>query len=328
MLSALVVDDHPAQRLFLLRMLEAEGHTVRAAEDGHAAIIALDQTVPDILFVDWMMPGLNGLEIVRDIRSRAGGDKCYVIMLTSRAEPEDLATAFEAGVDDFMAKPVGALELRSRTKSAVRLATLHRRLSDRVNEVGRLNEDLVALNGRLETLAATDPLTGLLNRRAGARRLAEAWSVSERHGHPLSVAIIDIDHFKKVNDEFGHSRGDAAIRHVASVMTEHARLGDVVARFGGEEFVWVLPHTTATDSMICLERVRQCVERARCQADGREVRLSVSIGVAQRGGEDGGVSDPEHLLRLADAALYEAKHAGRNRICIADSVATRLRQAA
>ncbi len=314
-LSTLVVDDHPAQRLFLDRMLRLAGYIPRIACDGNEALSAIETRMPDILFIDWMMPGLNGLELTRDIRRRAGGERCYVIMLTSKASADDLAAAFDAGVDDYMTKPVGAVELHARLKAAVRLTTLGRTLSERVTEVSILNTGLVELNTQLEELASTDGLTGLLNRRAGMQRLTDAWSAAERYATPLSVAIVDIDNFKRVNDEFGHARGDAAIRHVASVLRDQAREGDAVARFGGEEFIVVMPRADSGEASNVMERARQRVERARCQADGREVLLSISVGIAERGLE---MSGNEALLASADRMLYEAKANGRNRVQVAD----------
>lgn len=317
MLDTLIVDDHPAQRLFLERMLRSGGHEPRCAGDGREALAMIDKTMPDICFLDWMMPGLSGPDLVREVRKRSGGERCHIVMLTSKASDEDLAFAFGAGVDDYMKKPVSALELHARTSAALRLAGLHRSLANRVSEVSRLNRSLSSANEQLEVLASTDAMTGLLNRRSGMRRLSEAWSAATRHPAPLAVAMVDVDHFKQVNDRFGHARGDAAIRHVAAVLQDQARDTDIVARIGGEEFLVILPQTDAAQAMVCLERTRQRMQRARCHADGHEMTLTVSIGIAQRTPE---CTDVELLLQQADKALYSAKDAGRNRIMLADAV--------
>lgn len=310
----LVVDDHATQRLFLEQTLRRSGHEPWVAEDGKAALAIMGTCMPDICFIDWMLPGMTGLEVVQAIRSQPGGDRCYIIMVTSRTSPEDLSRAFEVGVDDFMGKPVGGMELRSRLKAAVRLSSLHKSLAERVREVSTLNEQLSKVNGKLEALVSEDVLTGLANRRAGLRRLDEAWEASSRYRSPLSVAMVDIDYFKGVNDRFGHACGDAVIRHVASILQTEARECDTVARVGGEEFVVILQRTEAASAMVCLERARERVMASPCRVESREISVSFSVGLAERRSS---VGDPETLLRIADRALYVAKGGGRNRVMLA-----------
>lgn len=311
-----VVDDHPASCAFLEHMLKAEGHEPVIAQSARQILDRHPIDHFDIWFVDWLMPEVSGLELVRSIRASRGGDRCYIIMLTSRNAAEDLATAFEAGVDDYMAKPVGGLELRARLNAAVRLVSLHASVRERMAEVERLNEQLLKVNNRLEIMASTDALTGLLNRRAGLQRLVESWEQSCLHDRPLSVAIIDIDQFKRVNDTFGHARGDAAIRYVASVLRDAARETDFVCRLGGEEFLVTFPNTDEDQATLGAARCRERIERACCHADGQELALSISAGVASRTPD---MRSIESLLRAADTALYRAKSDGRNRVVHASS---------
>lgn len=311
MFNIKVVDDHPASRLFLKEILKAEGYTANDSADAVAALRETEENPADIWFVDWVMPGMTGIELVRSIRARTGGDQPYVIMLTSKGSEEDLATAFEAGVDDFIAKPIGVLELRSRLRAATRLAGLHKGLQSRITEINRLNDELLRINSRLEVMASTDALTGLLNRRAGLQRLVETWEQSQSFGRPLSVAIVDVDQFKRVNDVFGHARGDAALRYVSSVLSDGLRDDDAVCRLGGEEFLVIFPNTDIGMATQCMTRCRERIERAKCTADGQEMPLAISAGVASRSGSTNTV---EELLRVADKALFQAKEGGRNRV--------------
>ncbi len=311
MLRSIVVDDHPASRTFLRHVLSSEHFEPLVAQSAEEALAAYDQQPIDIWFVDWVMPGMSGLELVQQLRNRPGGDRAYVIMLTAKNSDEDLATAFAAGVDDFIRKPLSALELDARLKAAVRLVTTSNCLKQRLDEIEALNTSLTELNRELEVMASTDALTGLLNRRAGMQALGEMWSTAVRYSRPLSVAVIDIDHFKRINDLFGHARGDAALRHVATVLDELARNADKVARIGGEEFLVVLPETDTASAAIYLDRCRAEVSKVRCIADGHDVPLAISAGVAMR---DASIESAEELVKIADAALYEAKRQGRNRV--------------
>lgn len=304
MLTTAIIDDHPVSLAFLEHMLRAEGLTpIRGSSGAEAMRLANEQRI-DIWFVDWVMPGMNGVDLVRAIRARPDGAHAYIIMLTSKGSEEDLATAFEAGVDDFIRKPFGAIEFRARLGAAKRVASMTKALQERLGQIN-------ALNAQLEELASTDAITGLLNRRAAIQRLSDVWEQATRYGRPLSLAIVDIDHFKRVNDTFGHARGDAAIRFVASALKDTTRSSDIVARIGGEEFLVVLPETTVSGAEAVLERARAAVSKARCIADGKELNLSISVGVAEL---DDKTPSFEMLMQYADQALYAAKDAGRNRV--------------
>lgn len=307
MLTTVVVDDHPVSLAFLDHTLRSAGLTPILASNADEAMLIAERQPVNIWFVDWVMPGMSGVDLVRAIRSGEGGDRSYVFMLTAKNTEEDLATAFEAGVDDFIRKPVGAMEFRARLSAAVRLATMTMDLSKRLTEIEELN-------CQLEAMASTDAMTSLLNRRAGMNRLQMMWAEAVRYNRPLSVSVIDIDNFKKINDAFGHARGDAAIRHVAGTLRDALRATDFVARIGGEEFLAVFPETSPDAAAAVLERCRANVAKARCTAEGKEIWMSISSGVA---GIGPGMESCEELVRVADEALYAAKHAGRNQVVIA-----------
>lgn len=308
MLSAVIVDDHPVSRTFMEHLLRAEGLVTLQASDADAALRIAGERAVDIWLVDWVMPGMNGVDLVRTIRRRKGGELAYVFMLTSKGSDEDLSLAFEAGVDDFFRKPIGAMELKARFRAAVRVATVTRQLASKIAEISRLNADL-------EEMASTDAMTGLLNRRAGMARLSEAWGMSLRSGRPLSVALIDIDQFKRINDAFGHARGDAVIRHVGATIRDTLRTTDFVARVGGEEFLAVFPDTESAAAAQIIERCRVAVGRGRCASEGKEIVISISAGIASRSGS---TASHEQLVQLADGSLYTAKRAGRDQVMITD----------
>lgn len=310
MIRAIIVDDHPTSRVMLERVLGIHGFEPFVASSAEEAMKRHIEQPIDIWFIDWMMPGASGLDLAKAIRARAGGDMAHIIMVTAKNSADDLATAFEAGVDDFIAKPIGILELQSRLKAANRLVMLNRSAKQRAVEAERLNEELTKLNRRLEVVASTDGLTGLLNRHAGLVRLHEVWQ-AQSADTPLSVAVVDIDFFKRVNDQFGHARGDAALRHVACVLAELSHPGEFVSRIGGEEFMVVLPGSDAATAVRRMEAARLRVERARCLADGKDEPLTISIGIAERTSFR---QPPEDVIRNADRAMYDAKSKGRNRV--------------
>lgn len=304
MLNAIVVDDHPASRTFLLHFLKAAGHEALKAETAHEALELAERTDIDLWLIDWMMPGMTGIELVKLLRAAPGGEHPYLIMLTSRGGDRDLAQAFDAGVDDFISKPISAIELQARLKGAARMVRLNTSLRSRLEEIAHLN-------GRLEVAASTDMLTGLLNRRAGFMRLNECWMLSERYERPMSVAVVDIDKFKEVNDHHGHAFGDVAITLVAAALRTACRDCDHVVRIGGDEFLLVFPEVGVEGAVVAMERARAAIAQQPCTHEGAEAMLSISVGVAERRPEVRGTIE---LMKLADDALYMAKREGRDRI--------------
>jgi diguanylate cyclase (GGDEF)-like protein len=224
-------------------------------------------------------------------------------MLTVHARLEELSKAFDAGVDDFLAKPFTEADLLARLRSGLRAVALYDELSRQHQGSRKLNEQLTNLNNRLERLAITDDLTGLYNRRQAMHRLEEHWAMGDRYQRPVAVITLDIDHFKRFNDEHGHPAGDV-------------RTTDAVCRIGGEEFLIVLPNQTMQEAEFCAERCRTAVESWLFELDDKRLNVTISAGVASRRGE---MHQCIELLGEADAALYAAKHAGRNTVRVARS---------
>jgi len=296
---ALVADDDTASRLLLQRMLTKWGYDVVTASEGEEAWnILTSDNPPDLAVLDWMMPGLDGVEVCRRIRALDLSSPPYLILLTSRGDKQDIATGLESGASDYVQKPFDHDELRARLLVGRRFA--------------ELNSKLLETQRELQRQALTDPLTHIMNRRAILGRLTEEMARAPRQGLPLSIGVMDIDHFKLVNDRYGHAGGDSVLQKVVERSLRALRAYDALGRIGGEEFLIVMPGVGARDASIVLERIRHSVRQATIELQGVEISVTVSIGGAVNGGEA-----PEELLHLADEALYRAKGEGRDRVVMA-----------
>jgi diguanylate cyclase (GGDEF)-like protein len=278
------------------------GHQTVVAEDGQAAWECFAQVRPDVLVTDLMMPRVDGLELC--CRVRAERERyTYIILATALGERGDVLRGMHAGADDYLVKPVDLCALRVRLMAAKRVTDLH--------------AELARHRAELEMLARHDPLTRLGNRRSLQEDLEVLWARSRRYGRGFALAICDIDRFKVYNDHYGHPAGDAALRAVAATMAGQVRAGDGVYRYGGEEFVLVLPEQTPERARVAVERVRAAVEQLAIphQAGGPGGVLTLSAGIAAFHAEQ--PKTIQELLELADAALYHAKGSGRNRVVLA-----------
>jgi putative two-component system response regulator len=307
----LVVDDDPSIRAVLANFLNAHGVDCVTADDGQRAMELFVQHRPRLVISDWEMPGIDGLELCRRVRAHTDGNHVHFIMLTMHAEEADLSCAFDAGVDDFLAKPFNGAAMMARLRAGLRAVALYDEISQRHQGSTQLNEQLTNLNHRLEKLAITDDLTGLYNRRQAMHRLEEHWSMCDRHHRPMSVISIDVDHFKQINDLRGHNMGDLVLRGVAELLRQCVRSTDTVCRIGGEEFLVVLPCQTMQEAEVCAERCRAAIEQKKFSPDEQTVHATISAGIACRRADMHSCSD---LLRDADEALYAAKRAGRNTV--------------
>lgn len=301
----LIVEDSMTQALRLQAVLESLGYRVHHAENGRKALDVLEETFIPLVITDWVMPEMDGVAFCRTVRSRSYPGYVYVILLTARDALDDIVAGLEAGADDYLVKPVHPSELAARLKTAQRILALEATLKKRTEEV--------------ERLSITDPLTQLYNRRYFNEHLPKLLHASRRHGRPLSLIMTDIDHFKKINDTYGHQTGDQVLQALAAQIQGSLRTGlDWAARYGGEEFVVVLPETDVDGAELVAERLRLLAAQTCVDGPEGSVRMTASFGVAGiPAGTDDGLS-MEALVAAADAALYRAKQNGRNRTEIAE----------
>ena len=287
----LVVDDSDEMRALLQQQLADRGYEVVTAADGEQALALVGTRQPDAILLDHELPGLSGLDVLARLRTDDALAAVPVIMLTSEHEQALLLTSLRAGAHDHLRKPFDPAELEARVAAALR--------------VKKLNDALVDANRRLAEQALTDHLTGLANRRHGAHELERAVALAVRHGHALALARIDIDHFKVVNDTYGHQGGDEVLAEVARRLTRAIRGGDELARWGGDEFVVIQPATDRAGAARAAERLRAAI----ADAPIGDTAITISVGWAHWAGDT-----PDDLLARADRALYKAKDAGRNTI--------------
>jgi len=300
----LIAEDDTISRRMLEKVFNGQGYEIFSAADGAAAWRILEEPDhPHLLVLDWMMPGLTGVEIVQRVRERPDGHTYYIIILTSLDTPADTSFALDGGADDFVSKPYHADSLRSRANVGKRIVSLYEKLSEKM----RLLEEAHAT---ISHLAATDELTGLYNRRFFNEHFTQSLSAARRYSFPLSLIMADIDKFKTVNDTYGHAAGDKVLKAFADILRTVGRTEDICARWGGEEFIILLGHTSCAGAIIVAERVRSVME-AECQRI-TSIAVTVSLGVAELNGDE----DAEALLKRADSALYRAKDEGRNRVVV------------
>jgi diguanylate cyclase (GGDEF)-like protein len=301
-MRVLVADDDEIYRGLLATTLSRWGYQVTPVAGGEQALERLEaEGAPTLAILDWMMPGLTGPEVCARLRARAGARYTYVLLLTARHKMEDVIEGLDAGADDYLTKPFDTSELRARLRAAERILALQ--------------EKLLKSRQELEELATHDPLTQLWNRRTILEMLGNEAARAKREKKTLAVILVDVDHFKQVNDTRGHLCGDQVLREVARRMDGALRPYDLLGRFGGEEFLVTLTTDAPEGAAVVAERLRAAVAAGPFSASGVDFCISVSAGVATSAA--GAEFSPESLLHAADSALYRAKHEGRNRVCLA-----------
>jgi two-component system, cell cycle response regulator len=299
-MKILIVDDDPILARILNEILRDWNHEPVVAVDGLAALkILREENAPSLMILDWQLPVMTGVELCRYVRKSHENPYVYIIVLTSNQAKDGLVEALEAGADDFIVKPFDREELRVRIHSAVRILELQETLLSR---------------------ARNDSLTSLLNHGAILEELSREFSRCRRERKPVSILLADIDHFKAINDTYGHQSGDAVLRAVSTRLLSTFRFYDHIGRYGGEEFLVVLPGCNITDAHHLSDRLRQRVSSESVELPGRSIEFTISIGIACI--EDFETSSPQLLVRAADEALYKAKQRGRNRIEISSTTAT------
>ena len=294
----LVVDDSPDNLEVLSTRLRFCGYEVETASRGEEALERVHERPPDLILLDVMLPGIDGYEVARRIKSDDALPFIPIILVTVRDTTRDKVAGLDAGADDYLTKPINFPELEARVRSMLRIK--------------RLQTELQEKNLELAQLSISDGLTGLYNHRHVQQVLHEEFERAKRTGEPVAVVMFDLDHFKEVNDTHGHQVGDRVLQELAEILRRTAREIDKLGRYGGEEFIAVLPDTDLDDGAVFAERVRQDVARHLFPANGEVFRMTVSAGVAVY--PNRGITDPQALVRLADQALYAAKAAGRNRV--------------
>ena len=305
-LKVLVVEDEDAARQALEKAIRLLGYECRSARDGLDAWEMHQQEHADVILSDWQMPRMDGVELCRRTRVNADeGAYTYFIFMTSFGDKDHFLRGMEAGADDYHTKPVDLDELRARLVSAGRVVALYRKLSEK-NAVLRHDSQASFRVARI------DALTHVSNRLSMDEDLKVLWSRAKRYAHRYSIAICDIDRFKAYNDQFGHLAGDDVLRRVAQTIREQLREGDGLYRYGGEEFVVLLPEQSITEAAGAMDRVRLAVERLGIATKRGNRVVTISFGVAELDLPADGT--PEDWLRRADAALYRAKASGRNRV--------------
>ena len=310
--TILAVDDDPMTLLTLETMLKSEHRRILTAADGDQALQLALRENPHMLITDWRMPGLDGIRLCRVLRKTLVTRDIYIVMLTGNETDKQLVEAFNAGADDYVVKPFTPEVLLARICSGERLI-FHQRTIRKDREVIRQYADqLAAANRKLQDIAMTDFLTGLSNRRSAIIRLKKLVAEARRYGEPLSCLMLDIDHFKRINDTYGHDCGDIVLKELSWLFKEKARSYDTVSRWGGEEFLIISARSGPEDSFQLAERLRLTVENHPVAfPDGTVVSLTISIGVATWGQEH---LNEDSLIKEADTCLYKAKQSGRNRV--------------
>jgi two-component system cell cycle response regulator len=302
-MKVLIADDDRTSRTLLTAMVSRWGHDPVMAADGDAAWEALQQPDPPrLVLLDWNMPNLDGLDVCRRLRASGSSNPPYVILLTARSEKGDIVRGLDAGANDYVAKPYDHDELQARLLVGQRTLALQ--------------EDLLAVQEELAQQAAHDHLTGILNRRAILERLNEELSRATRQNGALSVGMCDVDHFKAVNDTYGHQVGDDVLRGFTGAVEAQLRRYDSLGRYGGEEFLVIAPGARDDEQAGLFERLCDRISRVAMPTARGAISISVSIGVASAGRG----STVDTLLAAADAALYRAKADGRNRVAYEPAV--------
>ena len=305
----LIAEDDNISRIILKKAVEKFGHECLAAEDGEKAweIFQKNPEEVDVVISDWMMPGVDGLEFCRRVRAVKSDWYTFFIFLTALGDKEHLLEGMQAGGDDYLAKPLDREQLQVRLIAASRVNSLHRQLNEQKAQLEKLNKELFEMSRR-------DPLTHLGNRLRLHEDLKTLRGRAERYGHSYCAMLCDIDFFKPYNDTYGHLAGDEVLKKTAEVILENLRTGDTAYRYGGEEFLIILPQQSLESATVVGERLRRSVEELAIPHEAKMPAgvVTISVGLAALSPDEKKAA--EELLKEADAALYHAKEAGRNKV--------------
>ena len=298
-MKILIAEDETVSRRLLQNTLVKWGYEVVVCRDGQEAWEGLQtQDAPQLAILDWMMPKMDGLLICQELRKRSAQPYVYILLLTAKSQREDLITGLEAGADDYLTKPFDAPELKAKLRAGMRILDLQ--------------TELINAREALRVQATQDPLTGLWNRGAILEALRREIARAKRERNSVAVVMADLDHFKRINDSYGHLAGDAALRQVADRMRSSLRPYDAIGRYGGEEFLILLPGCNIPGAATVAERLMTSIAGQPVDLAGEKLLITCSLGVASN--SEAPEADADWLIRAADAALYQAKSAGRDRV--------------
>jgi diguanylate cyclase (GGDEF)-like protein len=305
-LRILIAEDDPVSRRLLEGTFARWDYEVAVACDGLSALEMLERDdAPTLALLDLIMPGMNGDVVCRRVRERVRERYIYLVLLTANSHKSDLIHGLNAGADDYLVKPVDPMELKARLNTGRRILGLQ--------------DQLIAAREAMRRQAMRDSLTGAWNHGAILDILRRELARSERDGACVSVILADLDHFKSVNDTFGHLAGDEALREAHRRMAAAMRPYDMIGRYGGEEFLIVLPGCDESGTLHFCERLRAHIADAPVRHNGEEIRVTLSVGAVAH--DRSAPADAQALLQAADQALYRAKRAGRNRVELAPALA-------
>ena len=308
-MKILLAEDITVTRKLVKRILENNGYKVIEARDGQEAWEILQKEKINLALIDWLMPRLNGLQLCKKIKTTENQDYTYKIFLTGKVDIDDVVEGLESGADDYLTKPFDKRELISRIDVGKRYIQLHQKLKE--------------TNHRLHILSITDGLTRILNRRALLERLEEELYRASRENAFFSLVMLDIDHFKRVNDKYGHQAGDKVLVEVVNRVKSKLRSYDIIGRYGGEEFVVGIFGADKEMGINKAEDFRRCIDEKEFEYNDKKLQISISLGVSYQKIEDS-KSDISQLLddlsKKADSALYRAKETGRNKVVCADEL--------
>jgi two-component system cell cycle response regulator len=306
----LVVDDDPQTAELVKSWYRGKPFDILTAGDGEEGLKRAASERPDLLLLDVTMPRMDGLEVARRLKANPATRSIPLLLLSARRDTPDKVEGFRAGADDYVVKPFAFEEVDARIRTMLRRRELFATLESTV-------EELQVSNRELEGLLVIDEKTGLFNYREFARRLREEWLRALRYETPLSVIMLDLDRFKAINDRYGHPAGDRVLREFAMLVAGGARGTDVAARFGGEEFVVILPHTGGPLAVRVAERIRAAVHDFTFLEPDERLKVTVSAGIATWPSSPS-IDSGEALVAAADRALLKAKSKGRNRVVVDD----------
>jgi diguanylate cyclase (GGDEF)-like protein len=309
----LVVDDRPANLKVLLSFLKVYAFSIRVAESGERALRSLEDEQPDLILLDVMMPGINGFETCKQIKANKATADIPVIFMTALDSLEDKVAGFAAGGVDYITKPFQQIEVLARIKT-------HLTMRQQKQALEKAQNKLLQQKQLLEKMSITDDLTGLYNRRHLNTVLKREFRYSERYTVDLSCLLLDLDHFKKVNDTYGHEFGDTVLRKFSTILSNCIRSSDYVFRFGGEVFVILLPHTDREGAKNTGEKFCNVIAGETIQDNDSDISITVTVSIGVSTMQTHQPEKPHDLINLADKALYTAKENGRNQVVVYDAL--------